>query len=403
MLLLFATALISLPWISDTGDVPAEPVARPQLVIGPISRLVRDFMRQGDAALSGQAKAIENRQALARRIAEIFAAEPAATWATEEGALELMRFVLLGGSPQVLKRAIEDGVLPRKFEQAANGLVAFSERRLDDARESLIEDAGEPLPVDIEDALALIKGALLSAKDPERAIGYLRRTQLAAPGTALEEAALRQYIIILFRQSRIDRGIEKLKVYVRRYPKSIYWSQFCSVAATVLAENTNFEPAEFSEMDDGAASSTSRDRLQEFSVFVGKQLVLYGSFDKASAVLKSVVGRLEPTSNLWRIAKRYLSLAEAVGSEPRVALKSLQGIDLIQLPADERALIRAGISIAHDVLTGYSGADEVTTRGRVSRSRSVEIESVQPLSLELHGRVKGAIELAQKMLDQVQP
>ncbi|MBY0226789.1 MAG: hypothetical protein K2Q28_13370 [Hyphomicrobium sp.] len=294
-------------------------------------------------------------------------------------------------------------MLPRKFEQAANGLVAFSERRLDDARESLIEDAGEPLPVDIEDALALIKGALLSAKDPERAIGYLRRTQLAAPGTALEEAALRQYIIILFRQSRIDRGIEKLKVYVRRYPKSIYWSQFCSVAATVLAENTNFEPAEFSEMDDGAASSTSRDRLQEFSVFVGKQLVLYGSFDKASAVLKSVVGRLEPTSNLWRIAKRYLSLAEAVGSEPRVALKSLQGIDLIQLPADERALIRAGISIAHDVLTGYSGADEVTTRGRVSRSRSVEIESVQPLSLELHGRVKGAIELAQKMLDQVQP
>lgn len=403
MLLLFATVLISLPWFSDSDNVPAEPVARPELAIRPISKLVRDFMRQGDAALSGQPKAIQDRQALAKRVAEVLAAQPASTWATEEGAMELMRFVLLGGSPQVLKRILDAGGLPQKFEQAANGIVAFSERQLDDAREFLTEDSGEPLPVEIEDALALIKGALLSAKDPERAIGYLRRTLLAAPGTALEEAALRQYAVILIRQGRIDQGIEKLQVYVRRYPHSIYWSQFCSVAATVLAESTKFDPAELAAIEEGAASSTGRDKLREFAVVVGKQLVLHGSFERASVVLKSVVGNLEPTSHLWPIAKRYLGLAEAVGSEPRMALNNLQAIDLTQLPADERALVQAGISIASDVLTGYSGADDVIERGRVSRSLSVEVDSVQQLPLELHGRVKGAIELAQKTLREVQP
>lgn len=404
MISVFAAVMISLPWMSEAGEPDADAKLQPKFAVSSIAKAVREYVRQGDAALSGGPKAIAERQELSRRIAAEFASEPLTTWESPGNAAELMRFVLFGGSSEILKKALEAGSFPQPFARTAMGIVAFSERRLDVAREYLIESPGAVLPDQVEDPLALIKGTLLSASDADKAIAYFRRTELAAPGTALEEAAMRQHVMTLIRHGRVSTALDKLKVYVRRFPNSIYWRQFRTVAAKTLARSTGFDAADFSRLNGESFSAVSLRKLREFALEVCKQLVMVGSLESALLVIDSAMGKLDQSSDLRRSAELYRNLAAAIVADPRAAERGLRALDIKGFPEDEQSLVNAGIAMALNVQKGYRNPTPASSDGpAIPRHPPVDVQRVQPLPDQLNERAKGAMELAQKKLNEARP
>ncbi len=315
-----------------------------------------------------------------------------------------MRYVLFGGTATNLKKLVEAGTFPKEYEQAAKGIIAFSERQLDLAREYLIETPIDNLPGHLEEALGLIKGTLLASGDADKAIAEFRKVELAAPGTALEEAAIRQHAMTLIRHGRIKAALDKIRLYVRRYPQSIYWKQFHAVCATGVAKSASFDPADIAAIERAGWSPIGLYRFREFSVAVGKQLVLAGSFEAARSVLAPSVESLDRSTDLWRLADLYHNLAGAVGADPSSALAALRAVAVERLPDQERSLVKAGISVASDVKTGYrrngvSGAHEETSK----RPGQEAIDRIQPLPGALKDRVMESMELARSKLAEVNP
>ena len=74
--------------------------------------------------------------------------------------------------------------------------------------------------------LALVSANSVIRKDPALALTYFDWARLVAPGTIVEEAALRRSIYIASQSGWIDKSMVYANRYARRYLRSPYASQF---------------------------------------------------------------------------------------------------------------------------------------------------------------------------------
>lgn len=396
---LIAAVMVSLPWVATDQVAPAE--TRPSYTISHISRVVRDFLRVGDAALSGTTADLDRRSQVMRDVSEQFRREPKETWHQIGNAAELLRFVLFGGSAAVLKRAVEDDSFPKEFVNSARGIIAFSERNLELAKAHLLDTEPVLLPQYVEEPLALVRGTLLATKNSNAAISYFRRVQLAAPGTALEEAALRQNVLALIRNRQISDSITMMTVYLRRFPGTIYWRQFSGVAAAGLAAELRDEVPDLLAKTQ-SVSTVALQRYREFLLEISKCLLMEGQFDKAFAIADFLVRELEPTSEMWRRADLYRNLSEAAQPNSEAALGRLLVLDRARYSSQEQKLIEAGIAIASAVKGGYQvGPGAALSRAALPTPPVPNFQMSLPD--DVTDRVDAAMKTAQKSIEEAQP
>ena len=386
------------------GPTMADEPAR-VFTVGPVTAALREFVRQGDAALTGDTGVVHERQELGRAISEKFAAEPASIWENQDNAAELLKFVLFGGPGGVLEKALEQGVFPKQYETTARGLVAFSRRDLELARKYLTGKARDDLPSDVEDPLALVRGTLISATDPEQAIRDFRHVQLVAPGTALEEAALRQHVMVLLRQKNIVDAIAKIVAYLRRFPASIYWTQFAGTAATAAVRIGDLAPVDLLSVSPEIAVPVRRSRYHDFLLEISKRLIGAGAFAKAAEISAHVAEKSVANERHWHVAHLYKSVCDAVTASSGEALARLRTLDAAHFTNDEKALMRAGIEIASDVQNGYrlaSGGPPSATAGQRAPAPH-DVQAIRALPAELDGKVNSALAAAREKLSEVRP
>ena len=93
---------------------------------------------------------------------------------------------------------------------------------------------------DIAMYLALVKGSMLAEAEPRNALALLDRARLLAPGTLVEEAALRRSIAVATTLGDAKRFLRLSEQYVRAYLRSPYASQFADafVAGVVTLNAT---------------------------------------------------------------------------------------------------------------------------------------------------------------------
>ena len=398
-----AGLMFGLAWLSSDASPAAETPSA--LALNPITSAVRDYLRRGDAALVGHPAAVQERQELGRKISESFAAEPQSTWQIRENAADLLKFVLFGGPASVLGSAVAQGAIPKEYETTARGVIAFSNRDLDLARKYLIETAPDLLPHDVEEPLALVRGTLLAPVQPEKAMLHFRRVQLVAPGTALEEAALRQHVLVLVRNKNVSEGIAKLATYLRRFPASIYWLQFAGTVATGLVRADDLRIADLLSGSQELILAASKDRYHQFLLEVSKRLIVAGSFEKAAELSAYVGGNSDPLSRVGQIAYLYKNVCDAVTASSELALKNLRAVELSRYSKEEQDLVRAGIAIATEVQSGYrlNGEQPPPTASQQNAPAPDVVQAIQPIPVDLNDKVSAAMESAKEKLSEVQP
>src|SRR5690606_3222313 len=114
----------------------------------------------------------------------------------------------------------------------AAGVIAYLEGDPGAALNAFAHVELDALPEDIFTFVALVKGSLLAREAPEAALALLDQVRLLAPGTLVEETALRRSIVIAVTTSNADRFARASTQYVARFLHSPYASQFADTFVT---------------------------------------------------------------------------------------------------------------------------------------------------------------------------
>lgn len=215
VLLSFAS-LLALP----AGTTLCQEAAKQPFELVRSLRALQDRIAQGDtAAHAAQRK-------LVAEIAEEMVAANATVWSDPRNARAAIIYALSGGEPRVLKPLFRVRALPGIDDKLLNGALAYSEGRNAEAAELLANIDPRALDPSLGGHVALVRSTLVAGKDAAKAIPLLDDARLLAPGTLVEEAALRRQTFLVAVAGDRD-GFEMLaSQYMRRFPNSVYAGSF---------------------------------------------------------------------------------------------------------------------------------------------------------------------------------
>lgn len=233
---------------SAATEVPAEEPPQTEDAFGPALRptsplrlagqpyeLVRTLQSLQDQIAQGSTDALVSQRNLRAEIDEAFAAANPKVWQDHRNAAAAVTYVLSGGSPSILRRLGNLNPPPAIDVRLIDGVLAYIEGKEPDANRLLGDIDVFDLPPSMGAQLALAQSALAVRSDPVKALRLLDTARLLAPGTLVEEAALRRELFVADR-IKDDRKIESLaRQYLSRFRHSVYAANFRNHFAAAIS------------------------------------------------------------------------------------------------------------------------------------------------------------------------
>ncbi|GJD56597.1 chemotaxis protein MotC [Methylobacterium dankookense] len=329
---------------------PVEPL--PVTPRGLPVELVRTLQLLQDRIARGSTQAhLAQRQLLVHIESRLAAVEPE-TWAVAENARAGVAFALAGGGPALLRRMLDGGRLGEAEAPLVLGALAYLEGREKEARTLLAKFDPRTMPASLAGQLALTQAAVAVRDAPVRAIELLDLARLLAPGTLVEEGALRREIFVVAQGGDAKR-FETLSIqYLRRFRRSVYAGNFRQRFAAALTRldfaSDGARVAQLERMLDEIEPEGRRDLY----LLVARAALDQGRRETAIFAAERAAGLAEPESRPAAQARLYraaaLIVADGRFEEGREALASL---DRRGLSESDALLLDAALSTARQIRT----------------------------------------------------
>ncbi len=181
--------------------------------------LVRSLQSLQDQVVRGNTRAHAAQRVLLAHIAEQFDALKPEGWKDPKNARAAVVFVLSGGSARALQKLVRSGASTDINEKLLKGTLAYGEGRHDEAAELLASVEARALDPGTAGLVAYVQGELAAKKEPAKALVHFDDARLLAPGTIVEEAALRRQIALLAASGNAVRYEALATQYLRRFPQ----------------------------------------------------------------------------------------------------------------------------------------------------------------------------------------
>jgi chemotaxis protein MotC len=227
----------------EAGALPPPPKGEPY-------ELIRTLQVLQDQIAQGSSEALATQRVLRREIDRSFAVAAAAVWQDERNAAAAVTYVLSGGPPMVLRALQTIDPRPAIDPHLIAGVLAYAEGNETEANQHLAEIDVARLAPSMGAQLALAKSALAVRNDPAAAKRFLAVARLLAPGTLVEEAALRREIFIADRLRDATAVEELARRYLARFRNSVYAGNFRNRFAAAVSRIDFGEEADFSRLED---------------------------------------------------------------------------------------------------------------------------------------------------------
>lgn len=306
-------------------------------------QLVQDRIAGGDhAALPMQQKIL---QMIDRKLRESGPQD----FADRKNIEALLIYAMSGGNPITVEVAIARLKQDEATKPLTDGVRSYIRGDLKSAMASLHSIDPRTLAGDLGSFLALIKGSMAGADEPKLALTYLDTARLLAPGTLVEEAALRRSLPLAARLGDTDRFLRASNQYVRRFLRSPYATQY----ADELVEGI---VALYSSLDLHVIESTIAEMSHEHQRVIYLRLARTAAIEglrelsdfaarKAAEFENVAVGDIDPRAVL------YSNLSEITSENGPEILARLKTIDRAKLAGPDRQLLDAAISVATGIMT----------------------------------------------------
>ena len=338
---------------TQKGDRPVQVVISTPLQINHspgfiiLQNRLRTLRLMQDRIVQGNETALDAQRALIMRLEESFATlELDLDNRQERQALAII--LLNGANPLRMRGLMNEGpedILADRFLAAA---LSYSEGKLGLALTHFAAIEPDSLPLLARAQVALIHGSLLITSDIEKALQLLSEARLLAPGTLIEEAALRRQTQLLSGDPK--RLAQLASSYIRRFGRSPFAAAFIAQFAQAITQMPAEFQHEIKDSLDNILATVRGPERQRFFGMIARGALVSGDNELAQFASERALATEEnANSAVSRSASLYKAAVGIVSDdfEPSVqALIALQSADLI--PEDQEILL-AAISIAQEL------------------------------------------------------
>lgn len=281
-------------------------------------------------------------------------------------------YAMSGGNPATLDYLVDRDVQGYFDNRVAEVLRKYLGGKGQTASKTLSEMAREYADKPIGPYLALVAGNTLMNSKPEEALKMYNWARLVAPGTIVEESALRRSLSIAVNAGLVPEGMKYASLYARRFLHSPYASQFADLFVALAVDNVHVigvdrirEVAEVMEPD----------RRQAIYLRIARQATIAGERELARMAAEEVA-RMKDTNGkgLDVLAGFYGGLADVPSENIE---KVAEGLDMVPegaLSERDLKLREAARAIAQEVLRAPDAASltQESSNTSVSGNNSID-------------------------------
>lgn len=311
-------------------------------------KLVRSLQFVQDAVVRGDHSAMEMQRFLIGVIESRLRSADQKVFDDPRNVDAALIYAMSGGNPETLDiLAIKD-----KFGNFDNEVVtvlrAYLNGRAAKTKTTLAEIVETYKDTEIGPYMTLVAANVLAATNDLSALELFDWARLTAPGTLIEEAALRRSLFIAARKNLVDEALKYAQLYARRFINSPYAGQYADLLVDLVVLNYGKVGDErLSEI----LSFMDRPRKREVYLRIARKAAISGLRDLAVFASGKAEELLGPTDSAPQaLADLYSGMARIPTDGVDGVLARLNAMPGRQLSGRDRALREAAQIIAAEVL-----------------------------------------------------
>lgn len=314
----------------------------------PPYKMVRTLEFVQDSIVNGDHAAMDMQRFLLTAIDERLRTAGPAVFDDPRNVDAALIYAMSGGNPDTFAMLAARDVEGRFDRRLTDALGAYFSGRPDAAAAALREAEPEYRDSALGPYLTLVTGNVIAGEDPKAALKLFDWVRLLAPGTILEESALRRSISVADRAHLYAEGLGYAETYARRFLHSPYAGQFATLFVDLVVENQD-------TMDEGDVltilAGMDEARRREVYLRIARRATIAGKTklaeDAASRAEKLETGG-DGAAGL--LAELYAGIANIPSPDIDGAIASIASIPDSSLSYRDRMLRHAAIAVGKAVM-----------------------------------------------------
>lgn len=331
-----------------TLGVPAMSAAEQKAVEAPPYLLVRSLQTIQDKVIAGDIASLDIQRYLLSEIDRRLRNADMSIFEDPRNVDAALIFAMSGGNPETLDILAERDIEGNFDNRVTSILRRYLSGRGATTTRQLKEVVPEYRNTAIGPYLELIGANALMETDVEGALKFFDWARVEAPGTIIEEAALRRSLAITSQRGDAKRALSYARRYARRYMASPYASQFADIFVSLAIDHKEaLPPPEIKAV----LSLIERKRQREIYLRLGRRAAING--DRPLAEFASTEARRLSSSEdrgQLALAELYTGLVNVPTDGIEKVLRQLADIPDAELSAKDRFLREAATVVAEEVL-----------------------------------------------------
>jgi chemotaxis protein MotC len=277
--------------------------------------------------------------------AAIVAAKPE-VWQSKRETDAAVIYLFSGGQPRDIVRLAESGAVPASEIPLMRGAIAYVLGNEPEAEKRLSAIDARRLPLRLAGPMAFAQSVLETGRDKVRAIELLDLARLLAPGTLVEEAALRREIMLEADQRDVSRVALLARQYASRFGASVYAESFLQTLAGALAQSGAIDSSANFTKFQGFFAALPPDMRRGFLLGLARAATMMGRFDVAAAAAAAALEGVAPDSVEEARGKLYEATARILTPDYDGGVAELQSVAASKLDRHDQELLAAARGVA---------------------------------------------------------
>jgi len=341
-----AILALALAALAGADARAGEPAARE----GPLQpyQMVRSLELVQDRIAGGDHAALPMQKKLLELIDARFRGADSREFAERRNFDALMVYAMSGGNPETVAASLEGLSLGEVDRAATEGVLNYLDGDVAEARRAMASVEPTVHAQDVAAFLALVKGSVVAGDDVASGLAMLDRARLLAPGTLVEEAALRRTLALAVPAGDVERFTRAAEQYSRRFLRSPYAAQFAEAfVAGILTLRDRIDLARVEQAVSWMTPEQARTvylRLARRAAIDGDTVMLDFASRRATVEADTVSDASDARSEL------YASISSVTSDSVDAVLDRLIEMDASKLSSADRALLEAARTVATEVV-----------------------------------------------------
>jgi chemotaxis protein MotC len=379
---------------TDTPTPATEPPVAKDEALQPY-RLVRTLETVQDSIAAGSREAHLYQRELISNIARALPSVADQDWREPRNSRAAIIFALSGGDPSILSKLLSLSPIPCVEDDLLKGLLEYSKGRSQEAQKLLTKIDPRSLDSRTGGHLALAQSMLVASEDPKKAVALLDIARLIAPGTLVEEAALRRESVLTAQVEDFKKFEMLASQYFRRFPKSVYANDFIRRFASSVVNGKYAESATMFQGLTEVFAGLEEEKQRFAYAAIAESAITGGRLQLALLAARKLADTAKTDAKYSLRAKLYEAAALLVGDDYDLAAAQLKSINRAELSPRDRPLLDAALALSAR-LRAPPQVDGPVTSPPVSAEQAKDDELSKPSPLV--GKANEAISKADQLL-----